>query len=138
MATNPSEKLGVLAGSVLVSLGAGTAALFGFSGQYMYTYTGLLSFAIGYELIDYITTVEKSAEPKNLRGIVHGTVTDPIDAISALVLTGVGIASITEGILVFSGVILAPHPSTTSAIMAGIMCFGGYVVAHIGVNQSVI
>lgn len=129
---------GVLVGSILVAIGAGTAALYGFANQYYHIYAGLLLFTVGYELINYTTTAEHLWGAEKLRDLVHGVASDPVPVISVLVLIGAGVGSMAEGIRLFSQLILASEPSVTATVLSGVMSFGGYVVAHIGVNQSVI
>ena len=118
-------------GTLIITVGAGTAGVFAFEGRVAPVAFGFALFFVGYRASQF--GVYRWPE-RTVGGALRATVTGFATGrgavqFVALVLGAVGIA---YGVTLFSQTII--DPAVRSAVIAGVTSIGGYMCAHFGMN----
>lgn len=128
---NRGETVQLISGGLILSTGLAVAALYAAEQSFEGVFIGFAFIVFGYELSQYsVYTSEDSKARAFVQDIVESSrLTDFL-----MVLVGAG--AITYGFtLLFESV---AETKITLALLSAAMMFGGYMVAHYGLNKTVI
>jgi hypothetical protein len=133
-------ELGILAlGALLVSAGGTLAGVYSFQNNYLLVFIGYVFFTAGYKISWYGThSIRDPGELKdhlqNFGSSVSSHITGEFRNYSLIVL---GLVFSTVGTVQFGEMVLNQF-SPFGVAWAGVSCFGGYMVAHEGINEVLV
>lgn len=128
MADDLRGVIAVVTGSFVIAGGSTIAGINAFDGQVGWVMLGFVIFTAGYAISQRGVHADGAPALSGLSGDSASTLVLRIGLIVA------GLAGIAYGVTAFSQTIL--HPSLENAILSGISSIGGYMLAHVGVNQT--
>lgn len=125
-----SEGVWIIVGSLVVASGSTIAGLYAFDGRVLPVAMGFLLFFAGYWLSQLgVHGADRPTRP-SLRSAVRAR------TVARLGLLGLGGLGIAFGVTEFTRTILDPSPP--NAVLAGVSSIGGYMVAHLGMNDNLL
>ncbi len=130
--TTFQDALWLLVGSLLIAAGSTAALIRSFEGATLPVYAGFLLFFLGYRLSQYgLHEHDPSAS-------ITSQVQKQLNRVNAkdTFMVVIGGLSLSYGFSTFIKGINAG--STETAVLAGILMLGGYMVAHLAVNNTLI
>jgi hypothetical protein len=125
----------LVAGSLIITLGAGLVAIYAFRESTLVVYAGFLLFIFGYKFTWYgYHRVEEMQEVhENIRYMLREVLFPLLKKYGSVAGGGLGMA---YGTVLFARTIVKFDPAM--AVLAGLFCFGGYMLAHNEVNKVVV
>jgi hypothetical protein len=133
-------ELGILIlGALLVSAGGTLAGVYSFQGNYLLVFTGYMLFTTGYKISWHGTNSIRDMEElkyhlQNIGTTISSHITGEFRNYSLIVL---GLVFSTVGTVQFGEMVLNQF-SLFGVAWAGVSCFGGYMIAHEGINEVLV
>lgn len=133
-------EIGVLVlGSLLISVGGTLAGVFTFQGKVLPVLIGYVFFVAGYKVSWYGTHTFESFEDlrgvfQGFKGVLFSHVRGDYHNYFLIVL---GLLMCSYGSVQFGEMVLG-QLDVLRVVSAGLICFGGYMVAHEGVNEVLV
>lgn len=122
-------------GSLLVATSFTLVGKYAFMENILYVFLGYSIFVIGYKACWY--GVYQDSGIKEMKEILEDSSQEVLKHLSEeplnYLLIGAGVYSASYGTVVFAQVVRSPD--LVNGLIAGVTCFGGYIVAHEGVNE---
>lgn len=118
----------VVVGSVVIAVGSTLAGINAFEGRVWWVLLGFVLFIGGYAVSQFGVHVDGVPASDDLAE------DDSWSLVLRCLLLSIGVAGIAVGVTMFAQTIL--DPSLEKAILSGISSIGGYMVAHVGINQT--
>ncbi|MDR5674507.1 hypothetical protein RH858_15375 [Halalkaliarchaeum sp. AArc-GB] len=126
-----NEYVWLVIGTLIITVGAGTAGIFAFEGRVALVAFGFALFFVGYRASQF--GVYRWPE-RTVGDAVQATVAGFATAKGAVQFVALlfGAVGIAYGVTLFSQTII--EPAVRSAVIAGLTSIGGYMCAHFGMN----
>lgn len=126
-----AQTVQLISGGVILSTGLAVAAIYAWNRNFVGVFIGFALFIFGYELSQYsVYTSEESKAREFVADMVESS--RMIDFFMAII----GLGTVTYGLtLLFKSV---QRTSLTLAVLATLILFGGYMLAHYAINKTVI
>lgn len=126
-----AQTVQLISGGVILSMGLAVAAIYAWNRNFVGVFVGFALFIFGYELSQYsVYTSEASKAREFIADMVESS--QLID----LFMTIVGLGTVTYGITLLLRSV--QEQSLLVAVLATLILFGGYMLAHYGINKTVI
>jgi hypothetical protein len=129
--TKRSQTIQLISGGIILSTGLGIAAIYAWNRNFVGVFTGFSLFIIGYEISQY--SVYTSAESK-----ARAFIADMVESSGMIdfFMAVIGLGTLTYGMtLLFRSV---QETRLSLAVLATLVLFGGYMLAHFAINKTVI
>lgn len=126
-----AQTVQLASGGIILSTGLGVAALYAWQRNFLGVFIGFSLFVFGYELSQYsVYTSEQSKARAFIEDMVESS--GLVDFFMAIV----GLGTVTYGFtLLFKSV---EKTRLSLAVLSALILFGGYMLAHYGINKTVV
>lgn len=132
-------QVSLVAGSLVTSTGMALTGVNTFRGDLVSVFAGYVLLVAGYKIIWYGRNfIEDFDHLKNISVSPEEHLMSHVsENIQNYLLIALGLVSASFGTVIFGGVINGVY-GIGQIVTAGVLCFGGYMITHIGVNKFLI